>query len=353
VNNEETDMSEFKVYEFENDSNSCVIKTTAPPRYWYNYLWNENGYCAQVSQTGNGTSYYINGNADMCEINKNQERFIYLRNDDTGECWNIGESPLLEKIEKFSCDHSIAYTKIKSEYKDILASWRLFVPVDGFHEVWTIKLKNNRQTPVHLSIFSAVSFYLEGFSYPRYYEMYRSCETFFDQNLNGIFCLSKHPFAPHRRYNGFIAASLPVHAYDGNLNEFCGSNSSLQRPELLIRGKDCTNSRTALFTLGGVLQHKIEIKPSEETELQILFGVSKSLDEAVETRKQYSDLINVEDSIKATSVRIYGKYASLTVKTPDGKVNSILRQTDFKFYPVTNYGLHTFVLHHRLKSSGQ
>ena len=50
MNNEETDMSEFKVYEFENDSNSCVIKTTAPPRYWYNYLWNENGYCAQVSQ---------------------------------------------------------------------------------------------------------------------------------------------------------------------------------------------------------------------------------------------------------------------------------------------------------------
>ena len=35
----------------------------------------------------------------MCEINKNQERFIYLRNDDTGECWNIGESPLLEKLK--------------------------------------------------------------------------------------------------------------------------------------------------------------------------------------------------------------------------------------------------------------
>ena len=41
-----------KLYEFTEDGNSCVICDPAPPRHWYNYLWNEDRYCAQVSQTG-------------------------------------------------------------------------------------------------------------------------------------------------------------------------------------------------------------------------------------------------------------------------------------------------------------
>ena len=50
---------EKKIYEFTNDGNSCVIYDAKPPRYWFNYLWNENGYCAQVSQNGHGRSYYL------------------------------------------------------------------------------------------------------------------------------------------------------------------------------------------------------------------------------------------------------------------------------------------------------
>ena len=33
------------LYEFSQDGNSCIIKEPRTPRYWYNYLWNENRYC--------------------------------------------------------------------------------------------------------------------------------------------------------------------------------------------------------------------------------------------------------------------------------------------------------------------
>ena len=49
---QDIDAFEEKIYEFTNDGNSCVIYDAKPPRYWFNYLWNENGYCAQVSQNG-------------------------------------------------------------------------------------------------------------------------------------------------------------------------------------------------------------------------------------------------------------------------------------------------------------
>ena len=51
------------------------------------------------------------------------------------------------------------------------------MPKKGFHEVWTLKLRNTAEQEKRLSMFSAVSFYLEGFSYPRYYEMYRCMKT--------------------------------------------------------------------------------------------------------------------------------------------------------------------------------
>jgi cellobiose phosphorylase len=82
-----------KLYEFSDDGNSCIIHNARPPRYWFNYLWNENGFCTQVSQIGHGRSYYLNEKADMCMINNNDARYIYLRDDEDQTCWNIGEGP--------------------------------------------------------------------------------------------------------------------------------------------------------------------------------------------------------------------------------------------------------------------
>ena len=57
-----------KPYTFSEDGNSCIITETRTPRYWYNYLWNENHYCAQISQTGHGRSYYLSEKADFCSL---------------------------------------------------------------------------------------------------------------------------------------------------------------------------------------------------------------------------------------------------------------------------------------------
>ena len=261
-----------KLYEFSQDGNSCTILEPRPPRYWYNYLWNENRYCAQISQIGHGRSYYLSEKADMCMINQNDARYVYLRDEEDHSCWNIGEGPLNTEVEDYQCIHSIGCSLLESKYREIKSSWRIFVPCEGFHEVWSLKIKNTGKTKRILSVFSAVSFYLEGFQYPRYYEMYRCMKTGFDQELNGIYCDSSHPFAPHGKYHGFLASSEPVFAYDGDLARFCGSINTLtqpdasacalfQRPDVLVKGLDCTNSEAALFILGGVLQHKFTLEP--------------------------------------------------------------------------------------------
>ena len=256
-----------KLYEFTEDGNSCVICDPAPPRHWYNYLWNEDRYCAQVSQTGHGRSYYLSEKAEMCMINRDDARYVYVRDDESKDAWNIGQGPLNAEVKDYACTHSIGYSQITSERDEVKGSWRIFVPEKGFHEVWTLKFRNEGMSEKRLSVFSAVSFSLEGFSYPRYYEMYRCMSTSFDRELNGVYCDSSHPFAPHGLYHGFLASTEPVYAYDGNLAGFCGSASTLtlpdasacalfQRPDVVMQGGDCTNSEASLFILGGVLQHK-------------------------------------------------------------------------------------------------
>lgn len=323
------------MYQFENNGKVCRITDPKPPRYWFNYLWSEQGYCAQISQMGHGRSYYLNEKADMCMINNNDARYIFLRDEETGCVWNIGAGPVRTQVEDYSCCHSIGYSQITSACSGIRGSWRFFVPHDGFHEVWTVTLKNETDRVRTLSSFSAVTFELEGFRYPRYYEMYRCIETSFDKELNGIFCASRHPFAPHKRYNAYLASSEPVYAYDGDLAKFCGATGSItrldasayalfQQPETIMSGKNCSCSDAALFIVGGVLQHKITLQPGETREIQMVFGVSESLEEARQVSGRFSEKETVETAFRETVTHNLKKYESLSARTPDEKINCIM-----------------------------
>lgn len=316
-------MEDRKIHRFENSGNSCVLSSPRPPRYWTNNMWSIHGYVCQITQIGNGSSYYLNEKADMCQINSRNSRYIYLRDDETNLSWNIGEGPMLESVENYSCEHSIAYTLIKSQKEGIEASLRVFVPYDAYNEILTLRIRNNDQKPRSLSTFAALGFELEGFKYPRYYGMAITCETFFDKSLNGVFCLSKHPYAPHQRYNAYICSSEPVYAYDGYMNNFLGYIGSYERPETVLEGRDCSNTDTVLQGLGGVLQHKIKLQPGEEKEIHVMIGVSENLEEAQATAARYF-ISNISQVLKETENYWLQKYSKASVVTPDEKINNIM-----------------------------
>ena len=322
----------------------CRIYEKRQRRDQVNYLWSERGYCAQVSQVGRGRSYYLNERAEMCSLNCDGARYLFLRDDEANDSWCVGGAPLSAEVENYCCVHALAYTKISSLHGGISAGWRLFVPVEGYGEIWTLTLENTSEKVRRLSVFPALSFELEGFSYPRYYEMYRCLETIFDDALNGVYCSSRHPFAPHRRYNAYLTSSEPVFAYDGDLAAFCGPLNIIARPdgfgsavfsapEVLIGGRDCTNSEAAQFVLGAVLQNKIELAPHERKTLHFAAGVAENLEEARFVRGRLHDR-EVEQAFAGTVLHTEEKYASLSAKTPDEKINAVMngwlkKQVDF------------------------
>ncbi len=333
------------VYEFSTDGSACVIRDPETPRHWYNYLWNELGYCAQVSQIGHGRSYYLNEKADMCMLNRDAARYVYFRDEKSGACWNIGGAPLGGDVTDYRCTHAIAQTVLQAENDGVFAEWRIFVPTDLTGECWTLWVENRGASPRLISVFPTVSFSLDGFSHPRYYEMYRSIETCFDAELNGVFCRSAHPFAPHGRYNGYLASSEPVFASDGDLTAFCGSLSTrtetdasssalYQRPKRLLRGLNCSDSEGALFIPGAVLQHTLTLLPGERREIRLVFGVAESLEEARAAARRYTEETVQVIALRQAEGNYREKYASLSVRTPDEKLNHLMnawvkKQVDF------------------------
>ena len=334
-------MQTDKLYEFSEDRNTCRILNPRTPRYWYNYLWSEQGYCMQISQVGHGKSEYIDEKSDMCRVNNRSARYFYLRDDDENIFWNIGVAPLNEAVEDYICEHSIGYSKISSRKAGIRASIRYHVPTDGYREVWTVEMTNESDRIRNISTFAAISFDLDGFKYPRYYEMYRSFTTEYRESIKGIYAESHHPFAPHSRYNGYIVSDERPFAYDGNLAEFCGPISTLteadtsatalfQRPDTVCLGQDCHNSECALFIMGGVLQHKHTLSPGETKTFHIIVGLSESVEEVEEILKE-SDF---EREFTSSEQAYYDKYSSLSIETPDKLINDrmnnwVKKQVDF------------------------
>ena len=178
-------------------------------RFWYNQLFNADGYTASVTNVGHGTSRYIDQTATHAVLNEREERFLYLRDEESKACWSVGKFPLMEPVDRLFCEHSMGFSRIETDNLGIEAAWTLFVPVHGYHEVWLLRLRNTTDRPRTISAFPLVSFDLGGFQQPAYYVPFNCTETIFDGQLQGIFAWNKNPHNPHPRYSGFLASSLP------------------------------------------------------------------------------------------------------------------------------------------------
>jgi cellobiose phosphorylase len=367
------------LFHFSEDGRSCLITSPELPRHWYNYLWNEEGYCVQISEMGSGKSYYIDEQADMNRINRDSARYIYLRDDGTGDFWNPGAGPSIQEVTDYCCEHSINYSRIQSRRNGIFSGWELTVPEHGTHELWRLKVKNESNVTRQISTFAVVNFELEGFAYPRYYEMYRCLETSYHADWNGIFCKGSHPFAPNNRYNGFLCSSLIPAGHDSDLAAFAGCSQTLTEedcsatalftaPLTIARGENCHGTDAALFIVGGVLQHRLTLAPGEEQTILYAYGCCSGEAEAAKIAKELGESEGVkptgrEDSsfragmgsaaaenadkasdaaagdaydraLAGITAHNADKYRYLAMRTPDARINALMndwvkRQVDF------------------------
>ncbi|MBW2524818.1 MAG: hypothetical protein JRI23_11610, partial [Deltaproteobacteria bacterium] len=234
--------------EFRNDFTEYVVHEPAPVHVIDNYLWNDK-VLSHVTQTGLGYLWYDHQGTEItrltpggeCEsaYDKFYNRVIYVRDNRTGEVFNLNWEPIGGGLDHFSCVHGLGYSTITAKKKGIEVELRLFVPPGSDPlEIWQLELRNRsgRKRDLSVFVYNEVSFQ----SVDTYGErVFMHGEL--DRTLNAILCTKRAEWLPHDHFTVFLASDRKMNRFDCSRPAFLGPTAMMNRPAAVERGR-CSNS---------------------------------------------------------------------------------------------------------------
>ncbi|HHY83465.1 MAG TPA: hypothetical protein GX505_12445 [Clostridiales bacterium] len=273
---------------FRESGTEFVITDPATPRAFDNFLWNDSIF-SNVHQTGVGYCDYqigeneavqlLTGIGRICDFDvfgrdHLMSRLIYVRDNETGEFWNVNWEPVQKPYDAFECVHGLGYTILSTSVNGIAVSFRIFVPKGKDPvELWTLKVSNTSDKPRDLSIFAYNQFQ---FKYKWGFDSYGDMifrGVWFNKELNAAVAC-KHPHTkPHDYLTGFLTADELIAAYDGSRNAFVGIYNTLERPQAVVNGA-CTNTPGSSDATIGAVQFNVKLPAGEAKEINIILGAT-------------------------------------------------------------------------------
>ncbi len=260
---------------FDDENLEYVITRPDTPLPWINYLGCQ-AYFGIISNTAGGYSFYRD--ARLRRITRYRYnnvphdfggRYIYLRDDESGEFWSPSWQPTRHDLEDYTCRHGMGYTLIGSRYSGIAAHTNYFVPLDENLEIWQLTVTNHRSQRASLSVFSSVEFCLWDA---------QDDATNFQRNFSigqveiedGVI-YHKTEYRERRDHFAYFACSGKVEAFDTQREAFVGPYRSWDKPLALERGR-LTNSVAHGWAPIGAHQVKAELAPGETRQIIFVLG---------------------------------------------------------------------------------
>src|SRR6516162_11138018 len=131
---------------FDDSSREYVISRPDTPVPWINYLGTD-GFHGIVSNTAGGYAWHRYARLRRLTRYRYNNvpsdyggRYLYLRDDATGEFWSPSWQPTRSALDSYECRHGLAYTTISSATDGIRARTLYFVAEDETLEVWRLTL---------------------------------------------------------------------------------------------------------------------------------------------------------------------------------------------------------------------
>jgi cellobiose phosphorylase len=260
---------------FDDDKREYVITRPDTPLPWINYLGCE-AYFGIISNTAGGYSFYRD--ARMRRLSRYRYnnapldlggRYVYLRDDKTGEYWSPSWQPTQRDVEDYQCRHGLGYSIIGSRYQGIKAETTYFVPLGENLEIWRVRLTNDRPATAKLSLFSSIEFCLweaqdDNTNFQRNYS------TGQVEVVDGVI-YHKTEYRERRNHFAYFACSAPQAGFDTSRDAFLGPYRSWDRPMVVETGKS-TDSIAHGWQPMGSHHVEVELGPGETKEVVFLLG---------------------------------------------------------------------------------
>ncbi len=264
---------------FDDENREYVVTRPDTPLPWINYLGCQ-AYFGIISNTAGGYSFYRD--ARLRRITRYRYnnapfdlggRYIYLRDDNSGEFWSPSWQPTRHKLEQYFCRHGMGYTAIGSRYSSLEASTRYFVPLDENLEIWQLTVTNHRPHAAELSVFSALEFCLWDA---------QDDSTNFQRNFNigqveiedGVI-YHKTEYRERRDHFAFFACSDKIAGYDTQRDSFLGPYRGWDNPAAVERGRSFDSVAHGWAPMGS---HHVELslKPGESRQIVFVLGYQEN-----------------------------------------------------------------------------
>jgi cellobiose phosphorylase len=264
---------------FNDASREYVITQPDTPLPWINYLGSE-AYFGLISNTAGGYSFYKDARLRrLTRYRYNNSpldmggRYLYLRDNNTGEYWSPSWMPTRTKLDEYECRHGQGYTVITSKLNGIKSSTRYFVPLRESLEIWQMTLTNERASSVDLSLFSAIEFCLwdandDATNFQRNYSI-GQMETV-DEVI-----YHKTEYRERRDHFAYFACSEKLAGFDTVREDFLGSYRGWNEPQAVESGK---SSKTEAHGWQPIGSHhvKVQLKAGEQKQVIFILGYQEN-----------------------------------------------------------------------------
>ena len=225
---------------FDDERREYVISRPDTPLPWINYLGTEE-YFGIISNTAGGYSFLRDARLRRLTRYRSNNvpfdfggRYLYVRDDTTGEYWSPSWQPTQTALDSYECRHGLSYTIISSTYSGIRAETLYYVPLGETLEIWRVRLANLYDDPRELSLFSSVEFCLWD-AQDDASNFQRNFSTGEVEVADGVI-FHKTEYRERRAHFAYFACSEPVAGFDTDRDAFLGSYRGFDRPIAVERG---------------------------------------------------------------------------------------------------------------------
>jgi cellobiose phosphorylase len=257
---------------FDDENREYVITRPDVPLPWINYLGSEE-FFGLISNTAGGYCFFRDARLRRVTRYRYNNvpydsggRYLYLRNNDTGQYWSPTWQPTCNALEDYTCRHGMGYTRIHSLYEGMDAEICYFIPQGETLEIWDVRLKNRSGSRTNYSLFSCVEFALWDAL---------DDSTNFQRNFNigevevdGSVIYHKTEYRERRNHFAFFACSEPLKGYDTQREAFLGAYGGWDAPEAVAQGNSQNSVAHGWAPVGS---HHVQFSLQADEELRVVF----------------------------------------------------------------------------------
>ncbi len=264
---------------FDDERREYVITRPDTPLPWINYLGTED-YFGIISNTAGGYSFFRDARLRrLTRFRYNNApldvggRYLYLRDDDTGDTWSPTWQPTHDDLDTYTCRHGLGYTTITSSRAGVRVEARYFVPPGETLEAWRVRVTNERPSPARLSLFGAVEFCLWDA---------QDDATNFQRNWSigevevedGVIYHTTE-YRERRDHVAYFACSAPSAGFDTSRDAFLGPYRGWDRPIAVERG-ELSGSVAHGWQPIGAHHVRIDLEAGESRDVVFVLGYAEN-----------------------------------------------------------------------------